>query len=244
MLNDDYNDRMVAIDPVTGALVWQYGVTGEAAPPRDYSAPRTVSMSLGRAASLQPTPRPVSRDRCMRSFLSPRRTRPGGTAQTFRSRLRWGIGETSRRAVSAGQEVTAPPHAEHGKQSTKSDAGSNRPLAQACSRNLVTSTPVVVEWSEPGGIEQVGEHMHCHGHEPKDKAGFVDKKKLSSEAMRGEQQGDPACEKRERQQHNHRAEHTQQRRRWALAPVGRRTGIVADEAIAGAAHLQQDGRHQ
>ena len=30
MLNDDYNDRMVAIDPVTGALLWQYGVTGEA----------------------------------------------------------------------------------------------------------------------------------------------------------------------------------------------------------------------
>ncbi len=28
MVNDDYNDRMVAIDPVTGALVWQYGVTG------------------------------------------------------------------------------------------------------------------------------------------------------------------------------------------------------------------------
>lgn len=26
--NDDSNDRMVAIDPVTGALVWQYGVTG------------------------------------------------------------------------------------------------------------------------------------------------------------------------------------------------------------------------
>jgi outer membrane protein assembly factor BamB len=30
MLNDDYNDRMVAIDPATGALVWQYGVTGVA----------------------------------------------------------------------------------------------------------------------------------------------------------------------------------------------------------------------
>lgn len=30
MLNDDYNDRMAAIDPATGALVWQYGVTGEA----------------------------------------------------------------------------------------------------------------------------------------------------------------------------------------------------------------------
>ncbi len=28
MVNDDYNDRMIAIDPVTKALVWQYGVTG------------------------------------------------------------------------------------------------------------------------------------------------------------------------------------------------------------------------
>jgi outer membrane protein assembly factor BamB len=28
MANDDYNDRMVAIDPATKALVWQYGVTG------------------------------------------------------------------------------------------------------------------------------------------------------------------------------------------------------------------------
>ncbi|MBO0804345.1 MAG: PQQ-binding-like beta-propeller repeat protein [Nocardiopsaceae bacterium] len=30
MANDDYNDRMVAIDPATGALVWHYGVTGKA----------------------------------------------------------------------------------------------------------------------------------------------------------------------------------------------------------------------
>ena len=30
MVNDDYNDRMVAIDPATEALVWQYGVTGQA----------------------------------------------------------------------------------------------------------------------------------------------------------------------------------------------------------------------
>jgi hypothetical protein len=30
MVNDDYNDRMVAIDPSTKALVWQYGVTGQA----------------------------------------------------------------------------------------------------------------------------------------------------------------------------------------------------------------------
>jgi hypothetical protein len=30
MLNDDYGNRMVAIDPTTGALVWQYGVTDAA----------------------------------------------------------------------------------------------------------------------------------------------------------------------------------------------------------------------
>jgi outer membrane protein assembly factor BamB len=29
MINDDYNDRMVAIDPSNGALVWQYGLTGQ-----------------------------------------------------------------------------------------------------------------------------------------------------------------------------------------------------------------------
>jgi hypothetical protein len=29
MVNDDYNDRMVAFDPVTKALVWQYGVIGQ-----------------------------------------------------------------------------------------------------------------------------------------------------------------------------------------------------------------------
>jgi putative pyrroloquinoline-quinone binding quinoprotein len=30
MVNDDYNDRMVAIDPATRALVWQYGADGHA----------------------------------------------------------------------------------------------------------------------------------------------------------------------------------------------------------------------
>jgi outer membrane protein assembly factor BamB len=29
MTNDDYSDRMIAIDPSTGALVWQYGITGK-----------------------------------------------------------------------------------------------------------------------------------------------------------------------------------------------------------------------
>jgi N-acetylneuraminic acid mutarotase len=28
MINDDYNNRMVAIDPITNAVVWQYGVDG------------------------------------------------------------------------------------------------------------------------------------------------------------------------------------------------------------------------
>jgi outer membrane protein assembly factor BamB len=28
LANDDYNNRVVAVDPATGALVWQYGVTG------------------------------------------------------------------------------------------------------------------------------------------------------------------------------------------------------------------------
>jgi hypothetical protein len=28
MLNDDYNDRVVAIDPSMKAIVWQYGATG------------------------------------------------------------------------------------------------------------------------------------------------------------------------------------------------------------------------
>ena len=28
MVNDDYNDRMVAMNPSTKALVWQYGITG------------------------------------------------------------------------------------------------------------------------------------------------------------------------------------------------------------------------
>ena len=145
---------------------------------------------------------------------------------------------------STGEEVPYPPDAQHGQQSAESDAGGNRPLAKACARNLLTSSPVEVSGSEAGSIEEVAKHMHCHSREPKDKAGFVDKKKFLTEPMRGEQQGDPACEKRERQQHDDRAEQTQQRRRWALATVVRRTGVVADEAVAGAAHLQQDGRHQ
>jgi hypothetical protein len=30
MVNDDYRNRVVAIDPVTKALVWQYGITDRA----------------------------------------------------------------------------------------------------------------------------------------------------------------------------------------------------------------------
>src|SRR5271155_6100310 len=82
---------------------------------------------------------------------------------------------------STGEEVPDAPDTQHGQQSAKSDAGGNRPLAQACSRNLLTSSPVVVEWREAGSIEQVAKHMHCHSHEPKDKAGFVDKKQFLTE---------------------------------------------------------------
>ena len=145
---------------------------------------------------------------------------------------------------STGEEVPYPPDAQHGQQSAESDAGGNRPLAQACALNLVTSSPVEVPGSEAGSIEQMAQHMHGHRREPKDKAGFVDKEKLLTERMRSEQQSDAAREKRERQQHDYRAEQTQQCRRWALAPVLRRTGVVADESVAGAAHLQQDWWHQ
>ncbi len=27
MVNDDYRDRMVVIDPTTNSIVWQYGIT-------------------------------------------------------------------------------------------------------------------------------------------------------------------------------------------------------------------------
>jgi hypothetical protein len=29
MANDDHNHRMIAIDPSSGELVWQYGITGK-----------------------------------------------------------------------------------------------------------------------------------------------------------------------------------------------------------------------
>jgi hypothetical protein len=50
MANDDYNDRMVAIDPATGALVWQYGITGKPAPRRENSTPPTASTCCCRTA--------------------------------------------------------------------------------------------------------------------------------------------------------------------------------------------------
>ncbi|HYM65745.1 MAG TPA: hypothetical protein VEW68_00485, partial [Patescibacteria group bacterium] len=29
MLNDDYNDRVIVVDPRTNEVVWQYGITGQ-----------------------------------------------------------------------------------------------------------------------------------------------------------------------------------------------------------------------
>jgi hypothetical protein len=180
----------------------------------------------------------------MRSFLSPAHRRPLGRANPLGAGIVVTTVDRAKAQSSTGEEVPYPPDAQHGQQSAESDAGRNRPLAQACARNLLTSSPVEVPGSEPGRIEQMAQHMNGHRDEPKDKTGLVDEKKFLPEPMRGEQQSDAACEKRERQQHDDRAKHTQQRRRWALSPVLRRTGVVADEPVAGAAHLQQDGWHQ
>ena len=55
MLNDDYNDRLVAIDPATGALVWQYGVTGEPGAAAG-SARRARRLRRPRTGRLDPDP--------------------------------------------------------------------------------------------------------------------------------------------------------------------------------------------
>ena len=34
LVNDDFNDRVIVIDPVTNRIVWQYGHKGVPAPPR------------------------------------------------------------------------------------------------------------------------------------------------------------------------------------------------------------------
>jgi hypothetical protein len=56
MANDDYNDRMVAIDPATGAPVWQYGITGTAGTrPGELNTP-TASTCCSRTGPRRPTP--------------------------------------------------------------------------------------------------------------------------------------------------------------------------------------------
>lgn len=48
MLNDDHNDRMIAIDPATGAIVWQYGVQGVAgSPPGMLNSPDGFDLLMG-----------------------------------------------------------------------------------------------------------------------------------------------------------------------------------------------------
>ena len=56
MANDDYNDRMVAIDPATAALVWQYGRTGTPGTARVCSTPRTASTYSARTGPSRLTP--------------------------------------------------------------------------------------------------------------------------------------------------------------------------------------------
>ena len=59
MLNDDYNHRMVAIDPATGAIVWQYGITAKPGTPPACSTPPTDSTYSLLMALPPPTPRPA-----------------------------------------------------------------------------------------------------------------------------------------------------------------------------------------
>ena len=63
MANDDYNDRMVAIDPATGALVWQFGVTGKAGTAPGELIPPTASTCCCRTDQPRRTWRP-DRPRC------------------------------------------------------------------------------------------------------------------------------------------------------------------------------------
>jgi len=55
MTNDDYNDRMVAIDPATGALVWQYGITGKRSTAPGELNPPTASTCCCRTGRRQRT---------------------------------------------------------------------------------------------------------------------------------------------------------------------------------------------
>ncbi len=60
MANDDHNDRMVAIDPSTGALVWQYGITGKpGTEPGQLNIPDGFDLLLP-TDRRPPTRRPVS----------------------------------------------------------------------------------------------------------------------------------------------------------------------------------------
>ena len=58
MANDDYNHRMVAIDPATGALVWRYGITGKpGAAPAELNTPDGLDL-LQPDGSTRRIPRP------------------------------------------------------------------------------------------------------------------------------------------------------------------------------------------
>ena len=60
MVNDDYRDRMVAIDPSTKALVWQYGVTGHpGTAPGPPQHPRRLRPARSRRRRRRRTRRPA-----------------------------------------------------------------------------------------------------------------------------------------------------------------------------------------
>ena len=76
MANDDYSDRMVAIDPRTGALVWQYGITGHPAGARACSTPPMVSTCCCRTDRRRHTAAPAESALRARSRPGPQRATP------------------------------------------------------------------------------------------------------------------------------------------------------------------------
>ena len=79
MANDDYNHRMAAIDPATGALAWRYGITGKpGAAPGELNTPRRLRPAA--AGRINPD---ASHDR-MNAARAPATDRPSRSNRRLR----------------------------------------------------------------------------------------------------------------------------------------------------------------
>src|ERR1039458_6077502 len=88
------------------------------------------------------------------------------------------------------------------------------------------------------------EYMDSGDGDPHDEARLVDREQQSTRARPYEQQGNSAREHDHRRGHDDRCDQTQGGRRRALAPVAGVRGVIANKTVAGAGHLQGDGRDQ